>query len=165
MSAVPRGRRAVEANSAAATPEAVLPTLAADYAREQFAMAMEASAAFFGGLDAMRRIQQRAAQLTSARHRDAAKALRHTATPSDLMVLPFELWRSDCEAAAGCWQELAGAALEAQTQALGAAIAHVADSETALAAVAAVDTIEKTVPGAGLLVPPVAAIRRRARKA
>lgn len=165
MSAPPRSARPGEGEGDGAAPQAVLPTLVADYAREQFAMAMEASAAFFDGLDAMRRIQLRAAQLTSARHRDAAKALRHPTAPSDLIFVPFELWRTDCEAAARCWQDLAGAALEAQTEALSAAFAHVADSETALAAVAAVDTIEKTVPGAGLFMPPVAAARRRARRA
>lgn len=141
---------------------AVVPTLVADYAREQFAMAMEASAAFFGGLEAMRRIQQRAAELTSARHREAAKVLRRTAVPSDLMLVPFELWRSDLEAAARCWQELAGAVLEAQTEAIGAAVSHVADSETALAAVSAVDALEH-VPGAKAAITATRAKPRRRR--
>lgn len=145
MSTRPSGRRRPPAGAAAPAPGSAANTvldLLADCGREQFAMCMEASGALSRGFEAMREIQQRTAQETTARHQAAALRLRHAAGAGEWMALPWTIWQDDLAAATRCWQELAAAALEAQTEVLGCACGHAFDSESALHGAAAVEALE-----------------------
>ena len=63
--------RAIAANAAGGVPGF---DFLADFGREQLAMMMDASSAMFRGFEAMRGIQQEAAQQTSVRHETAARS-------------------------------------------------------------------------------------------
>lgn len=133
----------------------------ADSGREQFAMCLEAWGAMARGFEAMRAIQQRTAQATAARHQAAARRLGHGAGAGELMALPWSIWQDDLAGAARCWQELAAAVLEAQTEALGCACGHVFASESALHGAAALETLE-AIPGVRTLVDRSAVLARHA---
>lgn len=133
------------------------PDLFAEFGREQLAVAMETSCAVLRGFEAARAIQQRAAADAAARHRAAAHDLRAAGATADALSIPFALWQADMAAATQLWQALFGAALEAQTEALGCACSHVFDSESAVEAAALVDAVER------LPVAPVSRPRRQRR--
>ncbi|MHB1121881.1 MAG: phasin family protein [Ramlibacter sp.] len=159
MSTRSPGRRAPAAAAPEAPPGNIMVDLLADCGREQFAMCMEASGALSRGLEAMRAIQQRTAQETATRHRAAARRLRDAAGAGNWMALPWTIWQDDLASAARYWQELAAAALEAQTEVLGCACGHVFDSESALHGVAALEALE-AIPAVRTLVDGGAAIAR-----
>ena len=139
MNTIASGRRgAAPPLHAGTTPLDLL----GDFGREQLALVMECSAAMWRGFEAMRAIQQRAAQEVSVRHRAAAHHLRRAAQPADLVAMPATLWQGDLEAAARMWQALAEAALEVQLEAAQSACSHVVDAETALETAAAIDSID-----------------------
>jgi hypothetical protein len=149
MSTQPRRGRA-----AAAVPIPVGATpmdLFADFGREQMAMAMDASGAMFRGFESMRAIQQQAAQQAAARHEAAARKMRETAAPAELMAIPFGLLQSDLQSATRYWQDLAAAALETQTEMMGCA-SHLVDADSALQSVSAVEALE-AIPGVRYLFP------------
>lgn len=162
MSTRSPGRRRAPAAAAAPTAagNTVLDVLA-DCSREQFAMCMEASGALSRGFEAMRAIQQRAAQETAARQQAAARRWRDAARAGEWMALPWSIWQDELAGAARCWQELAAAALEAQTEVLGCACGHLFDSESALHGVAAMEALE-AIPGVRPLVDSGAAIAQHA---
>jgi hypothetical protein len=129
---------------ASALSSAGVPDLFSDFGREQLAVAIETSGAVLRGFEAARAIQQRAAADAAARHRAAARDLRTAGATADALSIPFALWQADLAAATQLWQALFGAALEAQTEALGCACAHVFDSESAVEAAALVDAVDRS---------------------
>jgi hypothetical protein len=137
--------------------------LVADFGREQLALAMDASGALLRNVQAIRTIQQQAAHEASMRHRSAARDLRARCDAVDLFAVPVALLQGELAAATRYWQDLAAAALEAQTEIVGSACAHLFDAQTVLESAAAVDSLEKTPGGAriGATVP----APRRARRA
>lgn len=147
----PARRRAPAAAVAPATAGNTMLAMVADSGREQAALCMDAWAAMFRGFETMRAIGQRAAQDTAARHRAAVHRLGHGAGASELLALPWTIWQDDLAGATRCWQDLAAAALEAQTQVLGCACGHVFDSESALHGAAAMEALE-AIPGVRALV-------------
>lgn len=159
MSAAARAARRPPA--APVHPAAPVLDLLADFGREQAAICIEASCAMFRGLETMRIIQQRAAQQAAARHHEAGRRLRQGMAPGELVALPWTLWQDELAAAAHCWQDLAAAALEAQTELLGCACVHAVDSEAALHGAAAMEALE-AVPGVRTLVDSAAAMTRHA---
>lgn len=161
MSTRSPGRRGAPAASAPTPALAgnTLLDLMTDSGREQVALCMDAWAAMFRGFEAMRAIGQRAAQETSARHQAAAHRLGHRAGASELLALPWTIWQDDLAGATRYWQEVAAAALEAQTEVLGCACSHVFDSESALHGVAAMEALE-AFPAVRTLVDASAAIAR-----
>lgn len=164
MSTRSPGRRtpaAVPGLAPAAATGNIMIDLLADCGREQFAMCMEASGALSRGLDAMRAIQQRTAQETAERHQAAALRLRDAAGAGGWTALPWTIWQDDLAGAARYWQELAAAALEAQTEVLGCACGHMFDSESALHGAAALEVLE-TIPAVRTLVNGGAAIAQHA---
>lgn len=138
-------------------PAAPVPDLFADVGREQLAVAMETSSAVLRGFEAARAIQHRAAADAAVRHRAAAHELRAAGMSAGALSIPFALWQADLAAAHQMWQSLFGAALEAQTEVLGCACAHVFDSESAVEAAALVDAVDH------LPVAPRSPSRRRPR--
>lgn len=123
-----------------------------DFGREQLAVYTDASSALFRGFESMRGVQQEAAQATAARYEDAARRLRETSAPADLMTIPFGLLQEDLQGAIRYWQELAGTALETQTEIMGCAW-HLLNSETALESVSAVEDAIDAIPGVRNLFP------------
>lgn len=116
-----------------------------DLSRQQLCVATEASSAVLRGLQAMRTIQERTAQETSARHKAAAGKLHRSCQPTDLMALQVGLLRDDVESATRYWQQLAATALEMQTEIMGCA-SHLVDSDAALEAVSALEAFD-AMPG------------------
>ena len=149
MSSKPRP--AQRAAAAPARPGATGFDFLADFGREQLAMMMDASCAMFRGFEAMRAVQQETARQSSARHEAAARQLRKTSAPADLMTIPFGLLQDDLQTAARYWQELAAAALEAQTEAMGCA-GHLLNTDTALESASAVEALD-AIPGVSQLFP------------
>ena len=124
-------------------------------------MMMDASSAMFRGFEAMRGIQQEAAQQTSARHKTAANRLREATTPADLMTIPFGLLQDDLQSAARYWQDLAAAALETQTEIMGYT-GHLINTDAALETVSAVEALD-AIPGVSQLLPRRPAANSRAK--
>ena len=140
-------RRAAQRAPAAASPAGF--DFLADFQREQLAMMMEASSAMLRGFEAMRTIQQQTARQSSARHQAAARQLREASAPVDLMTIPFGLLQDDLQSAARYWEEIAGAALEAQTEVMGCAT-HLFNADTVLESASAVEALD-AVPGVSQL--------------
>lgn len=118
--------------------------LMADSGREQLAMALEVSAAMFRGLDALRGVQQRAAQAGSIRHRAAARQVRSATDPVQLATMPATLWEGDLASAVHAWQEFAAAMLDVQVEALQSVFSHTVDAESALEAASAIEALDVT---------------------
>lgn len=133
----------------------------ADFGREQLAMMMDASAAMFRGFEAMRAIQQQAAQQASARHETAADRMRATGAPNDLMTIPFGLLQEDLQSATRYWQEIAAAALETQTEIMECA-GHLVNTDAVLETASAVQALD-ALPGVVQLFPRPAAASRAKR--
>lgn len=112
-----------------------------DLGRQQMAVAAEASCALLRGFEAMRRIQQQAAQAARARHEAAAGKLHGACTASDLMAMQASLLQTDWQSANRYWQDLVGAALEMQVEMMGCA-SHLVDSDAALEAASAVEALD-----------------------
>lgn len=108
----------------------------ADWTRQQLLVANEGARALFRGMQAMRGIQEQAAREATQRHAAAAERLRRAGTPAELFALQGELVRSNVESATRYWQELAGAALEMNTE-LAGCTAQLVDTEDVLAATSA----------------------------
>lgn len=101
---------------------------ATDLTRQQMLVASEGACALFRGFQAMRGIQEEAAQHAAERHAASLEKLRSAATPLELLNVQGELLRSDLESATQYWQQLAGAALEMNTELAGCA-AHLVGTE------------------------------------
>ena len=141
-------RRRAAAREAAPAPFAPLDFLT-DLSRQQMAVAADASCAMLRGVEAMRRIQQEAAQAASARHEAVAGRLRGACTPADMLALQSTLLQADWQSASRYWQDIAGAALETQVEMMCCA-GRLFDSETAIEAASAVEAMD-TLPGVGSL--------------
>lgn len=138
--------------AAALTPAPVRATEPlAECGREQVAMVMDASCALLRGFEAVRAIQQQAAQQAAGRHAQAAGRLRSATGAAELMAIPFELWQADLQGAARSWQELADAALETQAEVMECAW-HLFDAESALQDMSAMEALE-SIPGMRDLLP------------
>lgn len=115
-----------------ATPFPPGPWLA-DWTRQQAAVTSETLAVLRRGFDTVRQIQQDTARQASERHAGAAKALSQPGSPERVLALQVDLLRQDFEATARAWQQLAGAALETNTELLACALQCV-DTEDVFAA-------------------------------
>lgn len=128
-----RSKRSTAPAPAQDRPAAAPWDWAADWGRQQAVVATESATTVFRGLEAMRRIQEEAVREASARLADAADRLRKPCSPAELMALQGELLRKDLEGATRYWQQLAGAALEMNTE-LVACCANLVDTEDVFAA-------------------------------
>ncbi len=90
--------------------------LLADFGRQQLALATESACAILRGSEAVRKIQQQAAQQASVRHEAAAQQLRGPCEPADLLAIQSELLRFNLQAAVLYWQQLGAAALKTQVE-------------------------------------------------
>ncbi|HEX7890284.1 MAG TPA: phasin family protein [Ramlibacter sp.] len=101
---------------------------ATDFTRQQMLVASESACALFRGFQAIRGIQEQAAQHAAERHAEGIERLRRAGNALDLMSVQGELMRSDLESATQYWQQLAGAALEMNTELVGCT-AHLVGTE------------------------------------
>ena len=101
---------------------------ATDFTRQQMLVASEGACALFRGFQAMRGIQEQAAQHAAERHAAGIERLRRAGNALDLLNVQGDLMRSDLESATQYWQQLAGAALEMNTELVGCT-AHLVGTE------------------------------------
>lgn len=135
----------------APAPQAAAWNFLADLGRQQLCVATDASCAMLRGFQAMRKIQEEAAQQASARQKAAAKQMHTSCQPSDLLALQVGLLRDEVESATRYWQQLAATALEMQTEMMGCA-SHLVDSDAALEAASALESFDR-IPGVTSLFP------------
>jgi len=123
--------------AAAADSMATVPALpwswAVDFSRQQFAVATEGASTVFRGLEAMRKLQEQAANEAAARRAAAVEKLGAHAEPAALLMLQGELLRGDLESATRYWQELAATAFEINSELFGCAT-RLVDTDDAFAA-------------------------------
>lgn len=129
--------QALRASAPARTvvPPAVAPMpwlWAADFSRQQSAVAAEGAAAVVRGLEAMRRIQEETARQVMQRPLVAMEKLRTASQPVELFAVQAELLRTDMETATRYWQQLTAAAMEMNSEVL-ASTAHLVDADVVLA--------------------------------
>jgi hypothetical protein len=91
-------------------------TLMADLPRRQLALLTQAASAMFRGSEAMRNIQQQAAQRASEHHEEAAERLRSDCDLAELMSIQADLVRFNMQEAMQYWQQLAGAGMRMQAE-------------------------------------------------
>ena len=120
-------------NSHAATTTAPVSWNWAADLTQPFAVATAGSAAVVRGLEAMRRIQEQAAQQALERHAQAAQKMDASAPPAALLAVQAELLRTDFSDATRCWQQLMGEAMEMNNELLGCA-ARMVNTEDVFAA-------------------------------
>lgn len=102
-----------------------------DLPRQQSAAATHAACAMFGGLEAMRKIQEKTTQDLLKHHTDAAQRLQQQCAPLDVLSVQMDLARFDVEAAAAWWQQLATATMQTQAR-VAACGAELVDSDKLL---------------------------------
>jgi len=95
--------------------------LLADLGRQQLALATESACAMFRGSEAMRKIQQQAAQQASEHHQAVAQKLRGPCEPTDLLAIQSDLLRFNLQGAALYWQQLGVATLKTQVEMMSCA--------------------------------------------
>lgn len=123
-------------------PPATVPgsTSETDPAAQQMTVAVESAGVMMRGLEAMRKINDRAVQDALLRYTDAARKLSASHQPMELFAIPSAMMRSEFECATSYWQELSGAAMEMQAELLGCST-HLIDSDALLQAASVVKAV------------------------
>jgi hypothetical protein len=121
--------------------QAVPWALFADLGRQQLVTGMQGACALFRGFEAMRQVQQQAAHASARQYGAAVQKLQGPCTPQQLLEIQTELVRLDMEAATRYWQDLAGTAMEMQTQIANCAVQSI-DSGQMLEMASALDAHE-----------------------
>jgi hypothetical protein len=119
---------------------------AADWSRQQLAVATAGAGAWFRGCEAMRKIQQHAAHQAGTMHEAASRKLQGPCEASDLLAVQSELLRSDFQGAGQYWQQLLAATLKMQVEMLASA-SHLADGTAGAAFKPALDAWQAAVTG------------------
>ena len=104
-----------------------------EWNRQQMAVANAGAFTVVRGIEAMRRIQEETSRAAAERHAAVAEKLRRPSEPLDLALIQGELLRDDLSIAAKYWQDLAGAALEMNSELLDCAT-RLVDTEDVFAA-------------------------------
>jgi hypothetical protein len=82
----------------------------------QMEITAQASDIMFRGLENIRKLQERAARESLARHSSVIGKMKAPAEPAGLILAHAQLQSDDVNAAARCWQEIGAVALEMQAQ-------------------------------------------------
>lgn len=112
--------------------------LAADFGKQQMAVATESAGAIFRGFDAVRKVQQEAGERAMTRRSALLEKMKAANEPMHLLALQTQLMAVDAENTSQYWQDLSAAAMEMQSELLGCCN-HLVDSEAVLQATAAMD--------------------------
>ena len=113
-----KNSRASTPGDATAVPTAAL-NLFTDLPRRQLALMSQSASAMYRGSEAVRRIQQQAAQRASERQEAAAERLREPCDINEVMAIQTELLRFNLEAAADYWQQLTKTLFKVQAEVVG----------------------------------------------
>lgn len=92
-----------------------------DLPRRQLATTAQACCAVFRGVEAIGRVQQKAAHEALARHQVVAERLKEPCQPMELLALQAEMVRFDVQGATLYWQQVASAVVAMQRELLGSA--------------------------------------------
>ena len=84
--------------------------------REQYAIAMENACIWFRSRETLRQVQQQAAHQALIIHEAAAKELRDTSGPADLVTVQSDLMSFYLEGPSQYWQQVATTALQTQIE-------------------------------------------------
>jgi hypothetical protein len=95
--------------------------LLADLPRQQLALMTQSASALLRASESVRKVQQQAAHRASAQHQEMAQRLSAPCDFQELMAIQGELLRFNLQEAAQYWQQIAAAALKAQTELMGSA--------------------------------------------
>jgi hypothetical protein len=95
--------------------------LIADLPRRQLALATQSASALFRASEAIRKVQQQAAQRATAQHEEVAQRLRGPCDFNDLLAIQSELLRFSMQESAQYWQKIGAAALKAQVDLVSSA--------------------------------------------
>ena len=95
--------------------------LLAELPRRQLAMLSQSASALYRSSEAVRQIQQQAAQRASQRHQEAAEKLRDSRDFSDVMAIQAELLRLNMQESAQYWQQLTTALFKLQSEMMSGA--------------------------------------------
>lgn len=99
--------------------------LVADLPRRQLAILTESASALYRGSEAMRQIQQQAAQRAAQQHQQAAEKLRDSRDLGDVVAVQTELLRYNLQESAQYWQQLTTAVLKLQSEMISGAAGQV----------------------------------------
>lgn len=126
------------------SPAAALDAMA-ELSRRQMAAVVQGGCALFRGFERIRGIQERAAHEALAEYEEAAEKLARQGSMLELLAVQTELLRFDAQGAALYWQQLGAAALEMQSQIMGAVAA--AETKVLQEAASSVQEISSAIPG------------------
>lgn len=98
-----------------------------DIPRQQLAATAQACCAVFRGVEAIGRVQQKAAHHALARHQVVAERLKEPCQPLELLALQAEMVRFDMQGATLYWEQVASAVVTMQQELLGSAAPSKAD--------------------------------------
>ncbi|MEO8656520.1 MAG: phasin family protein [Ramlibacter sp.] len=90
--------------------------LVTDLPRRQLAMLSQSASTLYRGSEALRQIQQQAAERASRQHQEAAEKLRDSRDFGEVMAIQTELLRFNLQESAQYWQQLATAVLKLQSE-------------------------------------------------
>lgn len=90
--------------------------LATDLPRRQLAMLSNSASTLYRGSEALRQIQQQAAQRAAQHHQQAAEKLRDSRDFGEVMAVQSELVRFAVQESAQYWQQLGTAMLKLQSE-------------------------------------------------
>ena len=95
--------------------------LVTDLPRRQLAMLSQSASMLYRGSEALRQIQQEAAERASRQHQEAAEKLRDSRDFGEVMAIQTELLRFNLQESAQYWQQLATAVLKLQSEMISGA--------------------------------------------
>ena len=93
----------------------------ADLPRRQLAMLSQSASVLYRGSEAVRQLQQQAAQRASEHHQEAAEKLRDSRDLNEMMAIQTELLRFNLQESAQYWQQLATTMLKVQAEMISGA--------------------------------------------
>lgn len=99
-----------------------------DLPRRQMALMSQSASALYRGTEALRKIQQQAAQRASERQEAAAERLREPCDMNEVVAIQTDLLRFNLEAAADYWQQLAKTLFKVQAEMVGS-VGHVLEPD------------------------------------
>lgn len=87
--------------------------------RQQLTLATEGACAMFQGFEAMRRIQEKAAHEALEHYSNAAKRLKDSSDPAQLLEIQADLMRFDLDGATRYWRQIGAVVVEMQQDMVG----------------------------------------------
>ncbi len=116
-----------------------------DLSRQQLVMLTEITCALLRSSEAMRKIQQEAAQHASLHHEAVMKKLRAHCMAADLLNIQSELLHFDVERASQYWRQIAAVAMQAPVEIM-TSVSHLRDSPVAASLTSMLNAFQAALP-------------------